>query len=77
MSDGPWSFDNHMLALRRISHGEDPKDVPLNIVEMWVEIHNLPYGFMCKAISELIGSYILAILWNMMRKTIGFLGESL
>ncbi|MCH81083.1 hypothetical protein A2U01_0001862 [Trifolium medium] len=58
ISDGPWSFDNFMLALRKVYPGEDPLTVPLNIVEMWVQIHNLPYGFMCKAIGELIGSYL-------------------
>jgi hypothetical protein len=56
--DGPWSFDNFMLALRKVSPGEDPLSVPLSTIEMWVQIHNLPYGFMCKPIGELIGSYL-------------------
>jgi hypothetical protein len=58
LSDGPWNFDNFMLALRKVSPDEDPIVVPLNTMEMWIQVHNLPYGFMCKSIGELIGSYI-------------------
>jgi 14-3-3 protein epsilon len=45
MSDGPWSFDNHMLALRRISHGEDPNAVPVHTVKMWVTDTQLTLWF--------------------------------
>jgi hypothetical protein len=47
-----------MLAPKKVSHDEDHIAVPLNTVEMWIQVNNLPYGFMCKSIGELIGSYI-------------------
>ncbi|CAJ2640483.1 unnamed protein product [Trifolium pratense] len=33
---GPWTFDNHMLVLKKLAIGDEPLAVKLDEVEMWV-----------------------------------------
>lgn len=49
---GPWSFDNALLVLNVISPGEDPTKVPLLEIEFWIQIHNLPVGYMSEAVGK-------------------------
>lgn len=46
LSNGPWSFDGAMLVVNSIKMGEDPTMVSLNEMEIWIQIYNLPVGFM-------------------------------
>jgi hypothetical protein len=55
---GPWLFDNHMLVLKKLSVGDDPLAINLDVVEMWVQVFNLPFGFMNDTMGLLIGSHI-------------------
>src|SRR4051812_11380716 len=55
---GPWLFENFMLVLRKLQFGEDPLYVPLNEAEIWVQIHQLPFGFMGEDVGILIGNHI-------------------
>ncbi|XP_058761828.1 uncharacterized protein LOC131635240 [Vicia villosa] len=55
---GPWLFDNFMLVLRKTKFGEEPLALPLNEAEIWVQIHQLPLGFMNENIGVLIGEHI-------------------
>ncbi|MBA0637890.1 hypothetical protein Godav_022279 [Gossypium davidsonii] len=38
--------------------GEDPLSIQLNWVDFWMIIHDLPLGFMSKAIAKQLGSFI-------------------
>ncbi|KAH1106132.1 hypothetical protein J1N35_009900 [Gossypium stocksii] len=40
----PWFFNNYLLVLHRIQPGEIPSLVPLNWIEFWVQVHDLPSG---------------------------------
>jgi 14-3-3 protein epsilon len=55
---GPWLFDNHMLVLKKLKVGDDPLTTELDAAEMWVQIFNLPFGYMSPSIGELIGSHL-------------------
>ncbi|WJX13204.1 hypothetical protein P8452_03620 [Trifolium repens] len=55
---GPWLFDNHMLVLKKLSVGDDPLAINIDVVEMWVQVFNLPFGFMNDTMGLLIGSHI-------------------
>jgi hypothetical protein len=55
---GSWLYDNHMLVLRKLAFGEDPETVPLDTADIWVQVHQLPFGFMNEQIGLLIGSHI-------------------
>lgn len=45
LNGSPWTFNNHLLVLRRLKLGEDPLKVPLEHVMFWVQIHDIPLGF--------------------------------
>jgi 14-3-3 protein epsilon len=55
---GPWLFDNHMLVLKKLNVGDDPITTELDEAEMWVQIYNLPFGYMSPSIGEFIGSHL-------------------
>lgn len=54
---GPWSFDNAMLVLAEIPNGEDPMSVPLWYLNVWLQIFDLPSGFMSEAVGKLLGNF--------------------
>lgn len=55
---GPWSFDNYMLVLGRLHAGQRPSQVDLNHLCIWVQIHDLPAGFMTQDIGQHLGNFI-------------------
>lgn len=55
---GPWSFEQAMLVYHQIREGEDPTAVPLKNVEMWVQIYDIPRGFLSENILKSVGSAI-------------------
>lgn len=54
---GPWMFDNAMMVLEPIAAGEDPLQVPLWHVNIWIQIHDLPMGFMTEAVGQQLGNF--------------------
>ncbi|WOG82416.1 hypothetical protein DCAR_0101580 [Daucus carota subsp. sativus] len=45
LKGGPWSIDNAMLVMAEVPTGEEPLSVPLWHVNMWMQIFELPSGF--------------------------------
>lgn len=43
--------------LNSISPGEDPLKVPLNEVFFWIQIHDLPAGFMSEVVGKQLGNF--------------------
>lgn len=58
LNGGPWSFDNHLLILGQIGANETPAQVPLFHVNFWVQVHELPVGFMSVEVGKGLGNYI-------------------
>nr|KYP72475.1 hypothetical protein KK1_005064 [Cajanus cajan]KYP72478.1 hypothetical protein KK1_005067 [Cajanus cajan] len=54
--NGPWNFENNILIVSKIFEGDIPKDIPLNHIDVWVQVHNLPAGFMSQNIGEHLGN---------------------
>lgn len=54
---GPWMFDNAMLAIEAVGAYEDPVKVPLWHVNIWIQIHDLPMGFMTEAVGKQLGNF--------------------
>lgn len=54
---GPWSFDNSMLIISRIPAGEEPLKVPLWFIDIWIQIHDLPTGFMSEVVGKQLGDF--------------------
>ncbi|XP_019171922.1 PREDICTED: uncharacterized protein LOC109167357 [Ipomoea nil] len=58
IAEGPYSYDQCLLILRRVPAGQDPELVPLMHAEFWVQIHALSGGFQSEAIVRAIGSFM-------------------
>lgn len=55
---GPWSFDNHMLVLECLLAGELPSQMSLNHINIWVQVHHVPDGFMTRVVGEQLGNFV-------------------
>lgn len=55
---GPWSFDNYMLCLGQVQPGDIMEEIPLFHLPMWVQIHDLPVGFMSSVVGTALGNFI-------------------
>lgn len=54
---GPWTFDNAMLCLETVLKGEDPIKVQLWFLNIWIQIHELPSGFMSEMVGQQLGNF--------------------
>lgn len=57
LNGGPWSFDNAMLVIAAIPQGMEPLYVPLWHLKMWIQIHDLPTGYMSEAVGKQLGDF--------------------
>lgn len=57
LDGGPWSFDNAMLIIQAIPPGEQPLKVPLWYINFWIQIHELPAGFMSETVGKQLGNF--------------------
>ena len=58
LNNGPWTFNQYTLVLKRIMADDQVDRVPLNHVSFWVQIHHLPIGFRTSKIIQNIGDYV-------------------
>jgi hypothetical protein len=45
LDEGPWLFDNFNIVIERISPAVVPSSGDLNHLDMWLQVHHLPFGF--------------------------------
>ncbi|XP_057811485.1 uncharacterized protein LOC131025710 [Salvia miltiorrhiza] len=55
---GPWAFGNFPLILHRLEWGEFPLSVPLDVLPFWVQIHDLPAGYLSEGVGKLLENFI-------------------
>ncbi|XP_057811394.1 uncharacterized protein At4g02000-like [Salvia miltiorrhiza] len=55
---GPWAFGNFSLILHRLKRGEFPLNVPLDFLPFWVQIHDLPAGYLTEGVGRLLANFI-------------------
>lgn len=58
MEDGPWSYEQSLLLLKKIEAHESPVETTLSKAEFWVQVHNLPWAFVSEKILTVIGNYV-------------------
>lgn len=46
-----------MLVVNKIPQGEEPLNVPLWTIKMWIQIHDLPKGFMSEGVGKQLGDF--------------------
>ncbi|XP_030489697.2 uncharacterized protein LOC115706250 [Cannabis sativa] len=54
----PWTFDRVPLLFERLKQGKNPRSVPLNRIDFWVQLHNLTTGFMSETVIRGLGNYL-------------------
>ncbi|MBA0834985.1 hypothetical protein Goarm_007298, partial [Gossypium armourianum] len=52
-----WFFNNHLLILQRISNGENPAALELNLTEFWIQVHELPPRLMTESMAKQFGDF--------------------
>ncbi|XP_019184789.1 PREDICTED: uncharacterized protein LOC109179748 [Ipomoea nil] len=58
LEDGPWVFEQNLVLIKRVEENQSLLDVELNVAEFWVQVHNLPLGFMSARVAEAVGNHI-------------------
>ena len=56
LANGPWSFEDHPLALRRWERGMTATSVNFISMPMWVQIWSLPFDLLLEEVGKEIGS---------------------
>lgn len=44
LDGGPWTFEQNLLVYHWLKDGEVPQSVPLHIIDIWVQVYDLPTG---------------------------------
>ena len=55
IQNGPWSFENHPLVLRRWERGMTTRTVTFNYIPLWVQVWGLPFNLISKEATRDIG----------------------
>ncbi|KAL9433285.1 hypothetical protein AB3S75_028171 [Citrus x aurantiifolia] len=58
IDSGPWTFDQHILILKRLRENEQPHRFPLFHTSFWIQVYNLPIGFLSEKVLINIGNNI-------------------
>lgn len=58
LEGGPWSFEQNTLVYKQVNKEEDPHLVSLKEVDIWVQVHDIPKGFISENILKSVGDYI-------------------
>ncbi|XP_062113383.1 uncharacterized protein At4g02000-like [Humulus lupulus] len=54
----PWFFNQRVLVISRMESNCNPRLISLNTLDLWVQVHDLPIGFMTSRILEAVGGFI-------------------
>jgi len=55
---GPWHFDNYPMLLKKLQFGENLISMPIDTMDLWIQVHNLPFRFMTKSMGSLLGNHV-------------------
>lgn len=55
---GPWSFEQSPLICHKLESMEDANVVPLNRMDIWVQVHDMPTGMLSGKVLQAIGDQV-------------------
>lgn len=58
LEGGPWSFEQNTLVYKHVQGTEDPHNVVLKEIDIWVQVHDIPKRFISENIFKSVGLYI-------------------
>ncbi|KAF2310576.1 hypothetical protein GH714_014728 [Hevea brasiliensis] len=66
MKGGPWNYQQQPILLHELQPNEKPREVELTRLDLWVQVHDVPNGFMFEHVAKDVGTYI-GIFWNLIQ----------
>ncbi|XVF73184.1 hypothetical protein PTKIN_Ptkin12aG0180700 [Pterospermum kingtungense] len=58
LAGGPWYFDNQLLICHHMKSDDDPFNLDLFTVPFWIQVHDLPSGYMSEVVGKQLGDFI-------------------
>lgn len=58
LDKGPWGFENYTLICKRLGPEDIPENISMFLLDIWVQIFDLPCGYMSEKIASLIGNHV-------------------
>jgi hypothetical protein len=58
LEEGPWLYDNYNMVVERIAPDVVPTSVYLNHMDIWVQIHQLPFDMIQPRVGSGIGKHL-------------------
>lgn len=58
LKQGLWYFDKHLLVLGVVQEGVPPQEIPLYQISFWIQVHDLPIGFMSETFGRGLANFI-------------------
>ncbi|XP_019153841.1 PREDICTED: uncharacterized protein LOC109150387 [Ipomoea nil] len=58
LNDGPWAFEGSTLVCKQVEPGVLPGDILLDSLDMWIQVHDLPFGYTTIPILEHVGNFL-------------------
>ena len=52
LASEPWSFDRHLVVLQKLNNAVPVHEMSLNTVSLWVQVHNIPFGFLNRDVAK-------------------------
>ena len=52
LQNQPWTFDKHLMVLKRYKEGSQVKDLIFDKAWFWVQVHDIPLSFMSRMVAE-------------------------
>lgn len=52
LASQPWSFDKHLIAIQRYELWMSARDLCFNIIQLWVQVYDIPVRFMNRVVAE-------------------------
>ena len=71
LQNEPWSFDKHLVVFQRYNKNTVSEDYALNEATFWVQVHNIPLGYMDTDTAEEICSKIGKVVKSTGKKDYG------
>jgi hypothetical protein len=58
LDEGPWLFDNYNMVIERIAPCVVSASVNLNYLDLWIQVHHLPFGCIQPKVGQAVGRFL-------------------
>lgn len=55
---GPWTFEQSLLLYHILGENENPHTVPLNNMDIWMQVYDVPKGLISEKLLQNIGNFV-------------------